>query len=89
MFEPRVIVMDAKPHSSFVLTGEMSVSEWRHWRKCIKALIRNPKRLHSDERGFLRGQLHRLGTRPVDAEVAQPPTPYAIARIKKIERRLQ
>ena len=69
------------------LHGEMSVREWRGWRRRIQVLLAHP--LPLTQRGFLEGQLFRLGHHPVDAEEAEPPCSYAIKRIEEIERRRQ
>lgn len=64
--------------------GEMTVREWRDWRQRIRRLLSRP--LSLTERGFLEGQLYRLGQHPWEAMEAEPPCAYALEWIKELER---
>lgn len=66
------------------LHGEMSVTEWRRWRQRIRRRLARP--LPLVQRGFLEGQLFRLGSHPVDAEEAEPPCMSAVVWIEELER---
>ena len=64
----------------------MPVDEWRRWRQRIRRLLAHP--LPLVQRGFLEGQLFRLGSHPVDAEEAEPPCESAVKRIEELEERI-
>lgn len=76
--------------SEYTLPCEMPLAEWHYWRRRLRALLAQCR--SAAERGFVSGQLYRLDEinkhcHPVYAEIAVPPSEYAIARIEWIEQR--